>query len=95
MAERSHLKHCSFFSSVRVETANFVSTDEPLWHVLYISCVLLHLLHLLLASAGGTSLEPSLVQNVAPWNLAQLWYFSEMEKEKYVLHTWTPQVMGT
>lgn len=35
-----------FLSSVRVETANFVTANEPLWHVLYefISCVLLHLL---------------------------------------------------
>lgn len=90
------MKHCIFLSSVRVETATFVSTNEPLWHVLYefISSVLLHL-HLLLASAAGTSLEPSLVLNVEPWSLAQLWYFSEMENEKYVLHTWTPQVMGT
>lgn len=75
-------------SSVRVETANFVSANEPLWHVFVCCCTFS-------ASPGGTSLEPSLVLNVEPWNQAQLWYFSEMEKEKYVLHTWTPQVMGT
>lgn len=86
-----------FCPLLREETANFISTCDSLWHVLYefISSVLLHLLHLLLVSAGGTSLELSLVLSVEPWNLAQPWYFSEMEKEKYVLHTWTPQAMGT
>lgn len=49
----------------------------------------------MLTSPGGTYLEPSLVLNVGHWNLAQLWYFSETEKEKYALHTWTLQVMGT
>lgn len=82
---------------VRVEADTFILTKELLENVLYefISNVLLHILHPLLTSPGGTSLEPSLVLNAGHLNLAQLWYFSEMEKEKYALHTWTLQVTGT
>jgi len=91
------LKYCTLLSSVRVAAATFVCMNELLAHVLceFIHNVPLYILHPLLTSPGGTYLELSLVQNVGHWNLAQPWYLSEMEKEKYALHTWTLQVMGT
>lgn len=57
--------------------------------------MLLHILLPLLTSPGGTYLVLSSVLSVGRWNLAQLWYFSEMEKEKYALHILTLQVMET
>lgn len=57
--------------------------------------MLLHILLPLLTSPGGTYLALSSVLSVGRWSLAQLWYFSEMEKEKYALHILTLQVMET